>query len=995
MFQGIYNENEFYSDHYLHEVLANDLKDLFTGWDELEQNPFKEISSLRVEYLRVLEKYKKAKDFNARRNLARPVLWKIINILGYDEPAANWMNEDSSSQIPLLSNFRRKGDSFDSLILIDIYPDPSSETSLLDEYLLEDQYSEDTPPENKETALTLEELISSVIFKETNPPRWVLLVSLEEIHLIDRSKWGEKRTLRLSLKDIYDYKNIATYRAFCALLQRESLVPGEGESLLDRLNENSHKHAFSVSEDLKYSLREAIELIGNEAVRQLGAKSILEKEEGENLLSKECLRYMYRLLFLFYIEARPELGYAPMKDETYLKGYSLESLRDLADGPEPVNEEEQKGLYLDTSIKMLFKLIVDGTGKGTSVSSYMNNTFNMEPLKSHLFDPENTPLLNKVKFPNMILHNVLELMSLSRKKQGKKSRRGRISYIQLGINQLGAVYEGLLSYRGFIAKEDLFEVKSKGEDNNKSELKPAIFVNREQLAQFDPDEKMTREDGSFKSYPKDHFLYRLTGRDREKSASYYTPEVLTQCLVKYSLKELLQDKSADDILNLTVCEPAMGSAAFLNEAINQLSEVYLALKQKELGKSIPHDEYLEEKQKVKSYIANRNVFGVDLNPVAVELGEVSLWLNTIFSGGFVPWFGFQLKNGNSLIGGRRETLPISSLTSKATNPWYSQKTERIENWKNSLAINTTKVFHFFLPDPGMANYKDKVIKSLVPDSIESIKKWKTGMLKTYSSDDIDSLRKLSAAADKLWLAWVKHLADLRMQTTDSFTVFGHKEEYLHQTDMAFKDTIINKEVQSQGVKASSEYLRLKLVMDYWCALWFWPLDQTHLLPSREEWLTELSLILSDGRVNISSDSDLPLFSQTLSDERQEEYRNELGLVDIFAMIADSPRLQLVETLADQYKYFHWELEFADIFAQKGGFDLILGNPPWIKVEWNESGLMGEKEPLFAVRKLSASMVATLRSETFDHFLELKSEYLREYEGGLGYSKLSKCRYQLS
>ena len=66
------------------------------------------------------------------------------------------------------------------------------------------------------------------------------------------------------------------------------------------------------------------------------------------------------------------------------------------------------------------------------------------------------------------------------------------------------------------------------------------------------------------------------GREREKSASYYTPEVLTQCLVKYALRELLKDvENADDILKLTVCEPAMGSAAFLNEAINQL-ENYIA-----------------------------------------------------------------------------------------------------------------------------------------------------------------------------------------------------------------------------------------------------------------------------------------------------------------------------------------------------------------------------------------------------------------------------------
>lgn len=105
--------------------------------------------------------------------------------------------------------------------------------------------------------------------------------------------------------------------------------------------------------------------------------------------------------------------------------------------------------------------------------------------------------------------------------------------------------------------------------------------------------------------------------------------MLTKCLVKYALKELLKDKTADEILHLTVCEPAMGSAAFLNEAINQLAEAYLTKKQEELGETISYDKRFEELQKVKMFIADRNVYGCDLNPVAVELAEVSLWLNTI------------------------------------------------------------------------------------------------------------------------------------------------------------------------------------------------------------------------------------------------------------------------------------------------------------------------------------------------------------------------------
>ena len=116
-------------------------------------------------------------------------------------------------------------------------------------------------------------------------------------------------------------------------------------------------------------------------------------------------------------------------------------------------------------------------------------------------------------------------MSLSRSK-GRKDRRGRISYAQLGINQLGAVYEALLSYQGFFAETDLYEVKKAGETPN--ELETAYFVKADDLEKYTDGEKLYPPDGKLKHYPKGTFIYRLAGRDRQKSASYYTPEALTQ-----------------------------------------------------------------------------------------------------------------------------------------------------------------------------------------------------------------------------------------------------------------------------------------------------------------------------------------------------------------------------------------------------------------------------------------------------------------------------------
>ncbi|MBK7660139.1 MAG: hypothetical protein IPJ28_13800 [Betaproteobacteria bacterium] len=155
----------------------------------------------------------------------------------------------------------------------------------------------------------------------------------------------------------------------------------------------------------------------------------------------------------------------------------------------------------------------------------------------------------------------------------------------------------------------------KKKDAEVDPLDAAYFVPASKIDQYADAERLFG--GEPRIYKKGTFIYRLAGRAREKSASYYTPEVLTKCLVEHALKELLPTcQTADDILKLTVCEPAMGSAAFLNEAINQLAEAYLQAKQRELGQTIPHDQYTEEKQRVKMFIADNNVFGVDLNPVA-------------------------------------------------------------------------------------------------------------------------------------------------------------------------------------------------------------------------------------------------------------------------------------------------------------------------------------------------------------------------------------------
>ena len=231
------------------------------------------------------------------------------------------------------------------------------------------QFHGEAPPPEALLRETWSDVLTRRIFGQERPPRWVLVLSFSRLLLIERGKWTHHRLLRFDFDEILGRREDATLKATAALLHRECLLPpeggaGGGRSLLDHLDDNSHKHAFAVSEDLKYALRESIELIGNEAIHYLREvlKDRLYDRPDDALagrLGLECLRYMYRLLFLFYIEARPDLGYAPVDSEAYRKGYSLEHLRDL-EMVRLTSEESLDGYYLHHSIRTLFDLVRDG-----------------------------------------------------------------------------------------------------------------------------------------------------------------------------------------------------------------------------------------------------------------------------------------------------------------------------------------------------------------------------------------------------------------------------------------------------------------------------------------------------------------------------------------------------------------------------------------------------------------------------------------------------------
>ncbi|MEU4732172.1 hypothetical protein [Streptomyces sp. NPDC023588] len=982
-------------------------------------------------------------------------------------------------------------------------------------------------------------------------PRFVLLLCGGVLVLADRQSFNEGRYLAVNLDAALE-RNDRTQQGelatLAALFSLDMLRPGENDQsrAIDALLKSSGANAAGVSGELRHGLQRSVEIIANEVLQRMAdpkndvapADIASRKIPFARELTRESLRYLYRILFLLYAEARPELGILPADDGSYEAGYSMARLRELVERDEELVEEEARnGFHLYESLDVLFTKVNfghraygseadddqpgddDETRKAKAARRSEDRGLRFEPLRSELFEPaavrligrnvldprsdeDNAPRWLDLRLRNTALHEVLRLLTM---KQGKRGERGGfISYRNLGIDQLGAVYEGLMSYTGRIAEEELCEVAKGGDPEKGSWLIPSHRQNQypdKALVHYGEDDTRKNLRG-VKKYEKGSFVYRLAGRDRETSASYYTPESLRQVTVELTLKHCVdQQRDADgkviktrasELLKYKICEPALGSGAFLNEAINQVAEEYLRRRQDELGTSIPTADALAEKQKAKAYIALHNAYGVDLNPTGVELAEVSLWLNTMHPGMRAPWFGLHLRRGNSLIGARRAFYAAADVTGRE---WLKAKGALAPTPLPFLKggepqpLPQDAVHQFLLPSPGWAAVAgSKDARELAKEDVEQLGAWKKGILqrpkrskasraKTEPVSQFTRLRDAARRAEFLWSLVVKRMELSEQAIARRIEVWGAdpadpEYDFLQRPEQALpKEKVLDDLFNA----ADTPYWRLKKIMDAWCALWFWPVDKAGLLDGTAgEYAAHSPVADVDGLarvldgVSLTDEPPIPssdpepstapaprptprfveataLFSfgpeqtsfedleLTADDDAIVEVKRvgsksgketaapkfktpkkrqmvplqnlddwlefleamlgtadvpEGTLIDSFAsldalktfeetlpgfmgMDAGNPEdrfpwLREVRDVAEEQGFLHWELEFAIIFARGGGFDLQVGNPPWVRPRWNESAVLAEHEPWFELEdKASTAEKDWRRSEVLE------------------------------
>nr|WP_321464387.1 hypothetical protein [uncultured Desulfobulbus sp.] len=865
-----------------------------------------------------------------------------------------------------------------------------------------------------------------------------MLLAGSSLLLLDRHTYSQGRYLSFDLDDAFARKERATFDHIAAFLAAETLCPdGETDEVLhDRLEEQSHRFAHGVTDQLQFAVREAIEILVNEWVndrrqRKLSYTRRVLKDEiipGKKMeitaeeLRHEALVYVYRLLFCFYAEARGgELDILPITDDIYRLGYSLEALRDLEQVPlTPATEE---GTYFHNHLRKLFAIIHQGFNPISKASetnfflgAKLQRTFSVQPLTATLFDPKSTPLLDNARLTNHCLQQVICRLSLSQDEKSKSI--GRVNYAELGINQLGAVYEGLLSYKGMFADTDLIQVKPAGKDL-KEKKTPSWFVPKERVEEFKKDEVERLRDGRPRIYPQGSFILHLSGIDREQSASYYTPEVLTKCLVEEALRELLMDvgpEDADGILELKICEPAMGSGAFLNEATGQLANHYLERKQKQLGQSIDPGRYLDEWRRVKHYIATRNVYGVDLNETAVELGALSLWLGSIHkleravsleagddlsdtqldetllvSGGLqsethpgsTPWFGLRLRCGNSLIGAGRAVWTTTQL---AKGLHFGQNAQVPRKLKPGEVRGKDEIYHFLVFDEEMASAaRDQLMRGFWPGECEQAKEWQKKQVKTrWTQPELEEALDVCTLIDEHWHRYTNERNLALEQTACTATVWpelANSEAALRQGPSLDEQEQIRETLEA----SSGSFQRIKLLMDCWCGLWFWPLEKIDELPPRRSFLAAAKLLL--GKTLPLPEACSLLSAQLGFDVALLIKAAGSTVPDTETLAETLPWLGTSQSLADTLHFHHWELVFPEVLGEQCsyyGFDLVLGNPPWVGTDWADAAALSTIDPLLGVREVKSAEFNKRRRDILAAN-EARDYYCSEFTKSLGSS----------
>ena len=430
------------------------------------------------------------------------------------------------------------------------------------------------------------------------------------------------------------------------------------------------------------------------------------------------------------------------------------------------------------------------------------------------------------------------------------------------------------------------------------------------------------------------------------------------------------------------------------------------------------DKFKEELQKVKAFIATNNTYGVDLNPTAIELGKLSLWLNVIHKDMETPFFSNRLAVGNAVVGAWLKVYKEKDLleeVDKSGKPlsrqlkkeWWDTAPRQLEFKPNNEydkikhGRKSDEIYHFLLPDKNMVPSAGiKMLKTEYDTESKAVSKWIKDFCEPIKKTELDYLKKICIKIDELLVDFYRFQRSINLQTANRHNIFGALK-ISEQVALDLRSYDEKEKLADQRNRHNAPYFKLKMVMDYWCSLWFWDVRDAVELPNRQQYWKDIANIL-ELDTNVATEGIIvrkgqqKLFEESIQlslaldpveaygsgsigsdntslfSEAVVKYANRKDLFD------NNQRLAMISQLANKYFFFHPQLEFLDVFWERGGFDLIAGNPPWVAIMADETGVLSEIQPEVVIRSLSASQVKVITDNLFQSDSSLRTSLINEY-----------------
>lgn len=647
----------------------------------------------------------------------------------------------------------------------------------------------------------------------TNGLQWRLLR--------DSSLMTRLTYIEFDLEQILNNENFAEFGLFYRLFHRSRLPQGSDdadECLLEYYHQEAIQQGGRVRDRLRDGVEKALVLLGtgflqhpnNEQLRQLFESG----ELADTVYYRQLLMLIYRLLFLMVGEARNLLltDEDPEKARIYLEYYSVTRLRNLAERPSYRREGFQD---LWQGLRVTFRLFDE---------NWRKEKLGLSPLNGDLFGSKTLKHLDEYAIDNHEL--LLAIRQLSLYEQKGQSRR--VNYAALDVEELGSVYESLLDFH------------------------PQIQV-RQGIYEFQ----------------------LVTGSDRKTTGSYYTPPELVGQLIKSALEPVLEEKLKEAktqsekeaaLLSLKVCDPACGSGHFLLAAARRIGKELAIVR---TGEAQPGVEPL---RKAIRDIVQNCIYGVDLNPLAVDLCKVALWIEGFNRGFPLNFLDHRIKCGNSLVG----VLDLACL------------------------------------DEGIP---DEAFKPVTGDDKQLASRWKKENKKQRETD----------LQGQLSLDFDGNIEQDRSHYAQTAKEVGAIAEFT-------TGDVRQKQVQYQQSRQDKGWWRDYSACNLWTAAFFMP-------------LTEQKLDLLPTTAALAQ-----LLRGNTSTQKIVEAANKL---------------------AQEKHFFHWCLEFPEVF-EAGGFDCVLGNPPWEQLQLDPREFFELRSPEIAkAQNMTArdGMIAKLKSRNPNLYAE--------------------------